>query len=258
MERGLWALGDPTGAPIPLSPMGRSSQGMDWGESHSGHPVAPWQVAGDSEPLSATAVPTKGHRAANGSKGHSPKRWVSKAAEREGGRNAAGGFPNPDVAERARRAEPERELGWGRSTDPPPVPPPVAPHRSRAGIGAVRAESAIGAAARRAEPAALGRGSDRGETRNRNPRPAERRTGADPEGRSEPRNASRGPLKVTQLPAKPRTAPPLSRRPRQPTPKPGLKIPRVAPVGPLGAAPCGWLGGGGGWHAVLTGCHLRK
>ena len=127
MERGLWALGDPTGAPIPLSPMGRSSQGMDWGESHSGHPVAPWQVAGDSEPLSATAVPTKGHRAANGSKGHSPKRWVSKAAEREGGRNAAGGFPNPDVAERARRAEPERELGWGRSTDPPPRPSPRRP-----------------------------------------------------------------------------------------------------------------------------------
>lgn len=100
---------------------------MDWGESHSGHPVAPWQVAGDSEPLSATAVPTKGHRAANGSKGHSPKRWVSKAAEREGGRNAAGGFPNPDVAERARRAEPERELGWGRSTDPPPPSLPPSP-----------------------------------------------------------------------------------------------------------------------------------
>lgn len=157
------------------------------------------------------------------------------------------------------RGEPNRNGSWdgAAAPTPHPVPPPVAPHRSRAGIGAVRAESAIGAAARRAEPAALGRGSDRGETRNRNPRPAERRTGADPEGRSEPRNASRGPLKVTQLPAKPRTAPPLSRRPRQPTPKPGLKIPRVAPVGPLGAAPCGWLGGGG-WHAVLTGCHLRK
>lgn len=181
---GTW---DPFGAPVPVPPTGRSSRGMGWGGSRA-TPGARWPPGKWPEARSHSVPPLSPQKVTVqpiGAKDIPQNAGLAKRPKGKEGGMREGGFPNPDVTERRQRTEPGMGAGSGDAA------PTRFPHGAERGSGAGRVGgrgggTASGAAAWRAEPEGLGSGSELTETRNRNPRPAERRTGGDPESRGEP------------------------------------------------------------------------